>query len=245
MAIAVPPVDAFMSQQPTASRAGDASDTLAALFPASVAVAASTEPTLLPLYPEEEASLGRSVERRRADFTTGRACARRALSQLGFAPAPIGRGPAREPLWPAGVCGSITHCDGYWAAAVARHQDILSLGLDAEVRRSVRPEVFARITVDLEREWLRVAEPGLPWDVLFFSAKESVYKAWLPLTRRWLGFQDVRITFEVAARTFHADLLSEPEAGAFGARRLFGRFHADADRILTTVVVPAVPDTRT
>ena len=33
----------------------------------------------------------------------------------------------------------------------------------------------------------------MPWDRLLFSAKESVYKAWFPLARRWLGFEEADI----------------------------------------------------
>ena len=33
------------------------------------------------------------------------------------------------------------------------------------------------------------------WDRLLFCAKEAVYKAWFPLTERWLGFEDAHITF--------------------------------------------------
>jgi hypothetical protein len=40
-----------------------------------------------------------------------------------------------------------------------------------------------------ERVWLarlRADHPWVCWDRLLFSAKESVYKAWYPLARRWL-----------------------------------------------------------
>jgi 4'-phosphopantetheinyl transferase EntD len=31
------------------------------------------------------------------------------------------------------------------------------------------------------------------WDRILFCAKEAVYKAWFPLTRRWLDFKDVSV----------------------------------------------------
>src|ERR687895_622101 len=40
------------------------------------------------------------------------------------------------------------------------------------------------------------AEPGLHWDRILFCAKEAVYKAWFPLTRRWLEFADVAVSLD-------------------------------------------------
>ncbi len=52
---------------------------------------------------------------------------------------------------------------------------------------------------------LAAADPGVSWDRLLFSAKESVYKAWFPLTGQWLGFPDARIAVQ-ADGTFFARL---------------------------------------
>ena len=56
---------------------------------------------------------------------------------------------------------------------------------------------------------LAAAVPGAHWDRLLFSAKESVYKAWVPLARRWLGFTDAEITINAADNSFEARLLIE------------------------------------
>jgi 4'-phosphopantetheinyl transferase EntD len=54
---------------------------------------------------------------------------------------------------------------------------------------------------------LLAAAPGVSWDRLLFSAKESVYKAWFPLTRRWLDFSEASVTVDADAETFAARLL--------------------------------------
>ncbi|WP_374216235.1 4'-phosphopantetheinyl transferase, partial [Frankia sp. R82] len=59
----------------------------------------------------EHEYVARAVPSRRAEFVTGRACARLALARLGVAPRPILRGPRGEPTWPRGIVGSITHCE--------------------------------------------------------------------------------------------------------------------------------------
>jgi len=74
------------------------------------------------LFPEEEMLVARATEKRRQEFTAGRECARSALSALGVQAAPILRGYRGAPQWPDGIVGSIAHCAGYCAAAVARAQ---------------------------------------------------------------------------------------------------------------------------
>jgi 4'-phosphopantetheinyl transferase EntD len=49
------------------------------------------------------------------------------------------------------------------------------------------------------------AYPDLHWDRILFCAKEAVYKAWFPLTRRWLDFADVSTTVHLDG-TFRARL---------------------------------------
>ena len=55
-----------------------------------------------------------------------------ASARLGVPPAPILPGERGAPQWPAGYAGSITHCAGYRAAAVARTREMLTIGVDAE-----------------------------------------------------------------------------------------------------------------
>src|SRR5262245_21280577 len=98
------------------------------------------------LLPEEAPAVGRAIEARIREFTTARSCARRAMARFGVPPRPILSGPRREPLWPDGYVGSITHCDGYRAAAVARQQDALAIGIDAEPHEPLPPEIVALVT---------------------------------------------------------------------------------------------------
>jgi 4'-phosphopantetheinyl transferase EntD len=103
------------------------------------------------LLPEEEVLVARAVGQRRAEFTTVRTCARIALGRLGLPPAPLLSGPKREPLWPAGVVGSITHCDGYRAAAVARASEVAAIGIDAEPHDPLPAGILDRVTLPAER----------------------------------------------------------------------------------------------
>ena len=195
------------------------------------------------LLPAEEAAIARAVPKRRSEFATGRACARAALAKLGLPPSPIVPGPRGAPQWPAGVAGSITHCAGYRAAAVAYLTDVAGIGLDAEPNAPLPDGVLDRIAVAQEQAWLpelAAAAPGVSWDRLLFCAKESVYKAWFPLTRRWLGFEQAVITVDLRAGAFTAELLEPAEA--LDGRRVAsfaGHWLARDGLVLTAITVPA------
>jgi 4'-phosphopantetheinyl transferase EntD len=195
------------------------------------------------LFPEEEQLIARAVDKRRREFVTARNCARSALAGLGIAPVPIPRGQRGAPQWPPGVVGSITHCAGYRAAVVAWAADAASLGIDAEPNGDLPGGVLEAIALPGERARLpalAAAAPDLRWDRLLFSAKESVYKAWFPLTGRWLDFHEADIRIDPEAGTFVARLLVPgPRVGNSPVDVLAGRWLASGELILTAVVIPA------
>jgi 4'-phosphopantetheinyl transferase EntD len=162
------------------------------------------------LFAAEEAIVERAVEKRRREFTTVRACAREAFGRLGLPAVPITTGERGEPQWPTGVVGSMTHCEGYRACALARSHEIATVGIDAEPNAALPAGLLGDIARAEELPWLqrlRREEPAVHWDRLLFSAKESVYKAWFPLARRWLGFEDAIVTVDPTRHTFSAQLL--------------------------------------
>ncbi|SCG46982.1 4'-phosphopantetheinyl transferase EntD (siderophore biosynthesis) [Micromonospora echinaurantiaca] len=209
---------------------------LGELLPAAVRVAErpDDDPTAVPLAEEAEA-VARAGAGRRGEFLTGRACARRALARFGVPPVAIPRGADRAPRWPAGFVGSITHCRGYRGAAVARRADLLAVGVDAEPHRPLPPRVAERVLLPAERRWLRGQPPGAALDTVLFSAKESVYKVWHPVTGRWLGFRDALVRLDPAG-TFTVELLvPAPDC----LRGITGRFRIGDGLVLTAAAVPA------
>jgi 4'-phosphopantetheinyl transferase EntD len=194
------------------------------------------------LFAEEEAVIAKAVDKRRREFTTARACARAALGQLGLPPVPIVPGDRGAPQWPAGVVGSITHCEGYRACAVARGSDIVTIGLDAEPHAKLPDGVLDAVSLAPERTRiaaLSAAEPGVCWDRLLFCAKESVYKAWFPLTGRWLGFEDACVDFDPGAQTFDARLMVPgPVVNGKPLSGFTGRWLVSRGLIVTAIVIP-------
>jgi 4'-phosphopantetheinyl transferase EntD len=211
------------------------------LLPARVACADTfTDPPDAWLYPEEEAAIAKAVDKRRREYTTARHCARRALAALGLPPVPLPSEPRGGPRWPPGIVGSITHCEGYRAAVVARDTDLTSVGIDAEPAGPLPEGVLELVTGPAERvalAALAAAQPDVAWDRLIFSAKESVFKAWYPLARRWLGFEDAEVTLDPAG-TFAARLLVPPIPVGGGELAGFaGRWLTRRDLVLTAIAV--------
>jgi len=210
------------------------------LLPAQVvAVEATPSEWGAALLPEEARLVARAVSRRRREFAAGRACARAALGRLGFPPVPLLPGPDRAPLWPEAAVGSITHCPGYCAAAVARRETVRSLGIDAELNQPLPDGVAELVCTDSELAWARrTARRGTSWEALIFSAKESVYKAWQPLTGEWLGYLDAELTLDPGRGAFEARLLrpAHPVLGK-DLSSFPGRFAVTPTHVLTAVTL--------
>jgi enterobactin synthetase component D len=166
------------------------------------------------------ADLRHAVAKRRIEFAAGRYCAREAIARLdhsrrGETP---GRGADGAPTWPEGLTGSITHTDGFVAAAVAFAGRIDGLGIDTEriLTADIADEVAAWVACPGELD--RIASQtglGRATDLsLCFSAKESLFKCLHPLVRRFFDYLDAEITqigpdgdFTVCLRTgLNADL---------------------------------------
>ena len=194
------------------------------------------------LFPEERALVAAVAPGRFHDFVLGRRCARLAIEDLGLAAGPILTGERREPLWPRGVVGAITHTDGYVAAAVARADDIASIGIDAEPDEPLPDGVDRRIIRPDERQLLERDDVGVAAvDRLVFSAKEAVYKAWFPLAGEWLGFLDARLELDTDAQRFAAHIMVDaPTVHGKPLRGFEGRY-ASVDGVIITAIELSSP----
>lgn len=216
---------------------------LAALFPAG-AVAAHRHEFTSPcdLSQDEINFVSACSESRINDFLAGRACARLALKELGIEGFSLLSAKDRQPLWPAGITGSITHTDGYTAAVVIRQGSVRSVGVDSEVVGAVHEGLWPRICTPAELEDLRSFAGTGPDEraALTFAAKEAFYKSQFPLTGEWVGFQDVAI-----------ELQEEPGGGGVfvvapqrklllprpGERRLTGRFRRHGEFVTAGIAL--------
>ncbi|MBT77545.1 MAG: 4'-phosphopantetheinyl transferase [Chromatiales bacterium] len=177
---------------------------LKALLPAPVEAVLSTRaPSGESTLPDiERAALAAMQPKRRHEFIHGRTCARAALSMLDLPDQAIPVGTRREPVWPDGIVGSISHCGSLAAAAVARRQDLGALGIDLESDHPLDQALLTMICRAEEIERLQASSQPLLNAKLIFSAKESIYKCIWPTLRHFVDFQDVGIRMDTVAGTF-------------------------------------------
>jgi enterobactin synthetase component D len=199
------------------------------------AVATAAGPS--PAAPERD-RLNAAAAKRDAEFTAGRHCAAQALRLLGVAEwdTPVGVGEAGEPIWPAGYTGSITHTQGFVTSAVARLQDAISVGIDAEA--IVDPARAARISrAVLHACETRLRAAGLDAATVFtliFSAKESLFKCLYPLVQRRFDYRDAAVRrFDVAEGRIEMELLTSLAPGYHRGRRFSGQFDVDGQLVST------------
>jgi 4'-phosphopantetheinyl transferase EntD len=186
------------------------------------------------LFPEELAYLESAVPKRRFEFGTARLCARQALAALGVPPAALVPHKDRQPAWPEGVVGSISHTDGYCAVVVAPSPPMRSIGLDVEKLQTVEARLEQMILTPKEMAFVNAHAPSRRDDliILHFSAKEAYYKCQYPVTETFLGFHDVELELELDEGRFVARRLTP---GLARVERLEGKFIFAGGKVLCGV----------
>jgi 4'-phosphopantetheinyl transferase EntD len=131
-----------------------------------------------PLHDEEAQDTGRMAPIRLREYVAGRTAARRALSHLTGNTAPVPRAQDRAPLWPKGVCGSLSHSRRYAVCVAATLHDFGALGVDIEEDARMEEALWDHVMTRAERSFLK-ALPAHRVDsvaTLLFSAKEACFK---------------------------------------------------------------------
>jgi len=202
---------------------------LAGLYPTETRTFFSATPqSMTELWPEEFEFTSGMVDKRRAEFTHGRYCARSAMKMLGVESAPIRKGPNREPVWPKGIIGSISHTEQAAAAVVAKSTDLLGLGLDMEESSPLAAELIAMICLPQENREQDGARAKL-----LFSIKEAIYKCLYPLVNEYVDFLEMEVSLDEQALTYiaqpHAKRLDRELVG-----RIRGRYLCHSQYIISS-----------
>lgn len=171
------------------------------------------------------------------EFTAGRTCAHEALSILGVTSNGVLIGPQREPLWPPGIVGSISHSRELAVAALAPVTLLSAIGIDVEPATPLASDLLSRICSPRELSRLRNGPDMALRAKLVFSAKESVYKCLWPSTRQFLEFSDVEIVLGDSDQDF-AVVSPEPLAD-LPCASLNGRITVAAGHIITVAYMEA------
>jgi len=147
-------------------------------------------------HPDEWEDIASAAPNRQKEFAAGRQLARALSDNLGLPPAPLRRAEDRAPLWPSDRTGSLSHCDTLCVGAVGKRSAIQAIGVDVETIGRVEEKLWPTLFTEKEADYFSSLAPDTVAleTTLFFSAKESFYKCQYPLTKEWVGFQDVAIT---------------------------------------------------
>lgn len=202
--------------------------------------------------------LARAVPKRKAEFLAGRYCAQQALSQFGqarddaiavkpittaFANGNIPIGDNREPLWPTGIVGSITHSNGFASVSLASSADVRSIGIDSEflINEKTAAGVSSHILLE-DEQYSRhqdVFESDRHYLTMVFSAKESIFKCLYPLVQTFFGFHAARIYVDKSQPGLFTYQLLQTLNDEFNERfRGEGQYIFSGDFVHTAIVLP-------
>jgi len=193
----------------------------------------------LSCYTQEEILIAKAVTKRQNEFRAGRRYARAALAKLGCPEQPILPRPERDPSWPRGYVGSITHSAGA-AIAVAAPESLLDgIGIDLETDAPLAPELARMICRQEEMgPEPELARRGIDPGKLRFVAKEAVYKAIFPRSRVYLDFRDAIVTFNAEGGNFRFTLLEDRLPEQPERRLYYGVFFAGDGWLACLSVIP-------
>jgi 4'-phosphopantetheinyl transferase EntD len=179
----------------------------------------------------EAAYVAGAVASRRREFATGRRLAKRALAHLGVPATQLLRREDRSPIWPDGVCGSISHCSHFAVGAASTRWR--SVGVDVECAHRLSPPIYDSLFTPDELAAAGGAEPAL---TALFSAKEAVFKAIFPITGEFANFTDAEIGLDLDRGLFEARYLGPPGANAL-MTKLRGFVSATPSHVLTLAIL--------
>ena len=140
--------------------------------------------------------LQRAVAKRRSEFLAGRVCAQQALAQLGTHGLAESTDKRRDPIWPDGYVGAITHSHGIAAALVGAQCHLQGIGLDVEHWISLESARHLSSAILKPHETALLSDDDATFAkqlTLIFSAKESLFKALNPITGTSFYFHDASL----------------------------------------------------
>ena len=164
-------------------------------------------------------------------FVSGRRCIRALQKQLNLSKFELPTGEF-GPIWPSNLVGSISHSRELAVATILR--DAVGVGIDIEYERRLRVDAVRRVATREECSRYS-AVPDFDWTLLF-SAKESVFKAFSPLARRYIGFQEVELLLDVATQSFSVRYLGNTVDKSL-IEKAEGHWRTLADHLITIVTV--------
>lgn len=191
-----------------------------------------------PLHPLERVEIRNAVPKRVQEFTAGRTCARIALGRLGYEDVAIPVGKRRQPVWPEGIAGSISHAGNHCIAAVCTRNHFTSLGVDIEQATPLSDSLVDMVCSADEKNRLSAGAGSMTGLLakFMFSAKEAVFKCLFPVYGEELEFHDVALDIFLHEGRFTAQV-SRFALNSETDLELRGRLACTSSLVVTSAVL--------
>ena len=185
-------------------------------------------------------------EQRLRSYSTGRYLSHQLLANAGFPDTDVLSGDEREPLWPPGVQGSISHTDAWCLVAMTTAVRYCGLGVDIEQVQALESGLRDIVLTQQEQRDI-AALPALSplqqtsgntlsvtgWPAVYFSIKESLFKCRFPVERQWIDFHQATVSVDPDARTFSAVFAPELDNTLLNNSNLNGQFAIIDDHVIS------------
>lgn len=181
------------------------------------------------------AQVSGAVAKRKAEFLAGRYLCRLLLEAEGL-PGQVAIGSQRQPMWPAGWLGAITHSTtsamvALWPSHAGR---VLGMDIESWIPIATAQSIESQITLPGELDGLGLSLPREHLLTLAFSAKESLYKALFARVGAFFDFHAAQLVEVDKVNSRFSLLLTQPLAGGFVAGDCFtGGYLAGPQQVLT------------
>lgn len=185
-----------------------------------------------------------AAPQRQLEYLAARAAAAALLEAQGSACIEVGTGLNREPMWPRGFTGSITHSPDIAGVVAVRALPGMSIGIDTQalLDPAAAAEVASRCVHPAELHACGVSRQVLL--TLLFSAREAFFKCVYPLAQYRLDFLDVQVgSIDAEGGRLRVCVSKSPAPGLPVGFALTGSFSVALSHVFTAfeLRVPQAP----
>lgn len=133
-----------------------------------------------------------AVASRSFEFSAGRFCAKKCLSNYGIQHCEILKGSLGEPIWPEGYTGSITHHNNIALALVSPTTKYRAIGIDLTSLSEHLGDSSLLMSTDEKALMSDMLADGNT-ELLIFCMKEAAIKICSPILNDYIEFTDLRL----------------------------------------------------
>lgn len=186
-------------------------------------------------------SLQKASDKRKAEYLSGRYCAKKCLENLNIKNFTVKSDKNRCPIWPKSLKGSITHTQDTAISVVSSSPSVAGIGIDVEsiVSEKTTNDIKEKIIYGYENSLLNMSSASQESIFsLIFSIKESFFKAAYPSTGYYFGFDAVRINhIDFHQKHFELTLLKDLNRLLVKGSTFTGQFELFNDHVLSILAL--------